>query len=217
MSMGPGWKRRVRSEAELSRKPGKRQPRRLLLVVCEDAKAAPAYFNALRDHLRLETSRVEVCGRECGSAPISVVDFAIQRRRAHQKAGRIVDTTFCVIDADDHESIFKALDKANANGLTVAVSSPCFEIWYLLHFAHGGRAYPKRDVLYRDLRKHLPDYDKGSFKGFDVLWDKMTAAIERAKLLVGLREDDRLRNPSTEVHVVVEAFIAETRRLVDGC
>ena len=77
--MKPGWKKRGRSEEALARKPGKVPPRLLHLIVCEDAVATPRYFKALRSKLKLSTAEVEVCGEECGSAPINVVDYAIQR------------------------------------------------------------------------------------------------------------------------------------------
>jgi hypothetical protein len=82
----------------------------------------------------------------------------------------------------------------------------------LLHFVPGGKGYSHRDVLLRDLKAHVGDYDKGSFQAFKSFWNKTQVAIERAKALVNLRGSDRLRNPSTEVHLVVEAFITEATR-----
>ena len=214
--MKSGWKRLARSERQMARKAGNQQMRPLFLVVCEDAKAAPAYFGALRTHLRLSTAIVEICGQECGSAPISVVDYAIRRRQEHRENGRAVDVVFCVVDVDAHSSLLAALDKARAHALHGVVSSPSFELWFLLHFVNGGRSYADHNALLRDLKKHLPGYSKGSFAAFDCLWNKTHAAIQRARSLVSLRGDDRLRNPSTEVHFVVEAFIAQSQvSLVD--
>ena len=50
-----------------------------ILIVCEDSKSSPDYFDKFRKELRLSSVKVEVCGEECGSAPISVVDFAKEK------------------------------------------------------------------------------------------------------------------------------------------
>ncbi|MNC80456.1 hypothetical protein D3C75_1332440 [compost metagenome] len=47
------------------------------LIVCEGKKTEPEYFNDLRNYERLASITVKVCG-ECGSAPISVVEHALQ-------------------------------------------------------------------------------------------------------------------------------------------
>lgn len=215
--MRSGWRRRARSEEDIRRKPGTRSPRQVFLVVCEDSKSSPAYFKALRGFLRLSTAQIEVCGDECGSAPISVVDHAIRRREERRVEQNPVDVVFCVFDVDTHPSLHKALDKAKGNGLVVALSSPCFELWYLLHFAQGGKPYSNCDQLVRDLKKHIEDYNKGSFGAFDILWSNMQRAIGHGKRLIDLRGEDRLRNPSTEVHLVVEAFLAEAQSGAPPC
>lgn len=207
--MRSGWKRRGRSEEALSRRPGKKPPRRCFLIVCEDAVAAPTYFKALRRALRLSTAEVEICGEECDSAPISVVDFALERRKARKKSGFDYEQIWCVVDVDNHESLHKALCKAKDHGLDVAVSAPCFELWYLLHFVPGGRSYDKCDQLIRDLKAHLPVYEKGTSDPFPELWPKVGDAERHAEMLIKLRDDDRLRNPCTEVHLLVRVLREE--------
>ncbi len=56
----------------------------------------------MRARLRLSTAEVEVCGRECGSAPINVVTFARARRNERKKRGSPPDRVFCVVDVDHH-------------------------------------------------------------------------------------------------------------------
>jgi hypothetical protein len=52
------------------------------------------------------------------------------------------DEVWCVFDVDEHPKLAEARDQANANGIQLAVSNPCFELWLLLHFqehrAHAG-------------------------------------------------------------------------------
>jgi hypothetical protein len=70
----------IRHLKELARRPGRRAPRASILIVCEGEKTEPSYFKALRVALRLQTAEVEVCGKECRSDPLKVVEYAIQRR-----------------------------------------------------------------------------------------------------------------------------------------
>ena len=41
---------------------------------------------------------------------------------------------WCVIDVDQHANLVPAVEKAIANGISVAVSNPCVELWFILHF-----------------------------------------------------------------------------------
>ena len=54
------------------------------------------------------------------------------------------DAAFCLVDSDVDPAKDKQLEKADAEAgdtVTVLVSSPCFEIWYLCHFFASTRQY----------------------------------------------------------------------------
>jgi hypothetical protein len=180
----------------------------LFLIVCEDAKSAPAYFKDVRARLRLSTAEVEVCGEECGSAPINVVKFAHDRRGRRKKEGWSPDRVFCVVDVDHHTTLDQARDFASTHRLELIVSRPCFERWYLLHFERGDRPYDSYDQLSRQLRQYLDDYDKGRFAAFDVLWaeERLERAIANARRLRESRAEDPRQTAYTDVDLIIDAL-----------
>lgn len=207
---------RLRPEKSFVRKSGHKAPRALILIVCEDAKSSPAYFKDIRKRLRLTTTEVEVCGEECGSAPISVVEFAIQRAKANKKEGRAPEHVFCVVDVDGHttlkqgrqrsEDFNRAARLAGQSHIEYIVSSPCFERWYLVHFEPGDRPYDRCDPLIKHLKKHLRSYDKGTFSDFDKLWALVDQAVLHAERLRATRQEDQDRRAYTDVDLVVGAL-----------
>lgn len=202
MSMEPGWKQRTRATSQLQRRVGERKPRERFLIVCE-GETEMSYFEAIRRELRLSTTEVHVCGKTCGSAPISMVDHAIELKK-HEKE-MPYDHVWCVSDRDRHATLEKAVDKAARHQVHLALSIPCFEIWILLHFRSGGKPYEGADALIRDLRKCLPGYTKGKVP-FDILWERRSIALQHAEHLAASRDQPR-QNPSTNVHKLVRALI----------
>ena len=112
----------------LTRRPASRTVRKSILIVCEDSKASCDYFEKFRKELNLSSVHVEVCGEECGSAPISVVDFAKQKKQSQTSTIRDdYDEIFCVVDVDDHTTLNDAIQTARDNDLDLIISNPCFE------------------------------------------------------------------------------------------
>ena len=70
------------------------------------------------------------------------------------------DFVWCVFDSDDHPGIPAAKQQARDNGINLAISNPCFEIWILLHF-QDHRSHVQRQTLRGMCRKSLPAYVKG--------------------------------------------------------
>jgi hypothetical protein len=56
-----------------------RAPRRFILVVCEGEKTEPNYIAHYKKGLGLCNVKLEICGKECGSDPLSVVEYAEAR------------------------------------------------------------------------------------------------------------------------------------------
>lgn len=183
-----GRERRARSKGSLKRSVGTRGGRRVL-IVCEGSDTEPLYFRALRDELKLGAVHVHVEGEECGSAPISVVEHALQLKR-RPPDGLHYDAIWCVIDRDAHKSFDRAVDQARANDIRLAVSVRQFEFWYLLHFVYTTRPWPDGETLLRALAEHLPGYDKNC----DV------ATVLQPLRPVALARAERIRAHNREVH-----------------
>lgn len=48
--------------------------------------------------------------------------------------GKKFDEYWCVFDVDEHQNISEAIEEARLGGISVAVSNPCIELWFVLHF-----------------------------------------------------------------------------------
>jgi hypothetical protein len=109
----------------------------------------------------------------------------------------------------NHPNLCEALDLAEANGVRIAVSNPCFELWLILHFvAHGG--WLDNDEA-RRLRRH---HDHQQDKGLDgaVYMPLRLAAAERARCLERRHASAGTvfphDNPSTGMHLLIESVSA---------
>ena len=50
--------------------------------------------------------------------------------------------------------------KKKYKNIVIIVNNPCFEYWLLLHFEATSKFYSSYDELIKQLKKHLPDYEK---------------------------------------------------------
>ena len=115
-----------------------RAPRPRFLIVCEGMKTEPGYFRAMR---HLERSLIELELVSPGEKPKALVERAVAMKkeaaaRAKREKTRTAahDQVWCVFDVDEHPYLPEAKHQARDNGIEVAVSNPCFELWALLHF-----------------------------------------------------------------------------------
>lgn len=110
--------------------------RRSIRIFTEGSKTEPMYLTQWQ---RLHRDRVSVVFDAFHGAPLQLVERATARRAGeprHTRRGRgdAHDEYWCVFDVDEHPNIDRALDLAAANGISVAVTNPCIEMWFLLHF-----------------------------------------------------------------------------------
>ena len=192
--------RRTRSAQSLQRKPGRRAPREITLIICEGGSER-VYFDALRNHLRLSTTEVSFpCPQ--GSAPINVVDCAV--KKARERGG--YESIWCVFDRDEHESFDRARAKLQQHKrrwhLHEAVSIPCVEFWLLLHFEFTDAPFPDCDAVIRRLVQHLPDYSKNDPRQVPPLLERLEQAMQHAQSLESQRTTIG-DNPYTSVHHLV--------------
>jgi len=202
-------KKKIRKEKELARKKASRTPNKITYIVCEDTKSSPNYFKKMKEYLRLNTAHVCITSSK-GSAPISVVDHAIELA----KKSPYIDNILCVFDRDNHQSYEKAIDKlknqkSKNTKYQAITSTPCYEIWLLLHFQYSTRPYYRSgnksaaDNLINDLEKMI-SYKKSDVDWFDNLIAKLDDAMENAKKLEEHNSKTKSNNPSTEIHKLIE-------------
>ncbi len=199
----------------LGRRRATREPRRRILVLCEGSVTEPGYFRSLRAAFRNSLVEVEIEGH--GEVPWTVVQRACERKKVAEREARrqeddflAYDEVWCVFDVDDHAHLHDARQQARDNGVELAVSNPCFELWPLLHFQEQNATLDRRRLRTR-LKAHLPTYEKAL--PFARLHPAYGQAVRRAAELERRCEHDGCpgANPSTGVHRLTESIRAGGR------
>ena len=110
---------------------------RILCVT--DGETERDYFTAFRTHCK--NPRVEIDFVAAAGVPRTLVERARDekksanlRAREERDANLSYDEVWCIFDIDSHPKVKDAIKMALDNGLRVAVSNECFELWLLLHF-----------------------------------------------------------------------------------
>lgn len=212
-------KKKFRNAKELNRNKAKKEPYTTIAIVCEDSKSSPSYFNKLKKYYRLSSANVIVVPSK-GSAPINVVDHAIKMTKNTPGIDRVA----CVFDRDTHESYQRAVNKLKefkskrsdkSKPICMAITStPCYELWLLLHFCYTAKAYTASreksaaDNLIGELRRHLPSYNKSTIESFSELISNLDVAIKHAEQLQKYNSSTNSTNPSTNIHELVKFLIA---------
>lgn len=197
-----------RRDFSLERREPRREPRQRILILCEGRRTEPGYFSALRAAFRNRLVLVEIDERP--GAPKTLVERAVERKKEAEREARsrrdpflAYDEVWCVFDVDDHHHLTEARQQARDNGIGLAVSNPCFEIWALLHF-QDQTAFIQSGAVQSRLRRHLPGYEKDL--PFDRLHPGYEKAVARAQELDRRCESAACPgdNPSTGVHLLTE-------------
>lgn len=212
-------KSRARKGREVRVERQEREPVDVVLIVCEGAKTEPHYFSSLRNELRLGTANILVLGEQCGSSPMTVVDFAIEKFKLSKDYDRI----FCVFDRDGHPDYQAAITKCAHTRLVnsaskvckmeAITSNPCFEYWVFLHFEDsdapvvGAGTKSSGGVMLSKLKKYMPNYEKSSAQVFLELRPSLRLALRRGMRINALDND----NPHTKIVDLVR-YLLELRR-----
>ncbi|WP_144162312.1 RloB family protein [Paraburkholderia sp. BCC1885] len=211
-------KRKAQRASSFVRQKREKPQKPRYLIVCEGSATEPNYFNGLRNIERLPTAHVKVCGEECGSDPLSVVQYALQLYE-DEEFDRF-DKVFCVIDRDGHTTFKPAVALVKdvhekGTPIELVVSWPCFEYWVLLHHQYRRSPYyPTRgrsscDAVGSEIRRnHDRNYSKGADDLYAMLRSKQEGALENAATALADAEATGEKNPSTQVHLLVEALLA---------
>jgi hypothetical protein len=189
-----------------------RPQRRELLLFVEGEVTEEVY---LKDWHRRFRGSVNVEIHEFHGTPMALVERAVAAKAAEAKQatrgrGRAHDEVWCVFDIDEHPLVPEARELAAAEGIRLAISNPCIELWFLLHFDDQS-AYIERHDAQRAAAEHLHCDKKLTREALDALAKNFEEAKKRA---VGLEEKHRLDatpapgNPSSGAWRVVDAITA---------
>lgn len=179
-----------------------------LLVFTEGEATENEYLTHYK-RLQRQTTTVEI--DDFHGTPLALVKQAAETKRRNERQakrkGRAHDEVWCVFDVDEHPDLADALCQAHDNGIKVAISSPCIELWFLLHFcdqtAHIHRHKAQRRAKEFGCEKRL---DK---KVLVRLQAGFTEAKRRAQQLDTKHEGDgspQYENPSSNVWEIIDSI-----------
>lgn len=187
-----------------------RDPKPLILVVCEGEQTEPQYLRGFERACRNARVKIEIA-KERG-VPMTLVRIAKSLKAdAEEQARRerddnlAYDAVWCVFDVDDHPRVSDAIVMARDNGVELAISNPCFELWLLLHF-RPNPGMQSRQRITEMLCGHVSDYRK--HVDFELYLSGYAQAVKRASSIEknAKSRGDSLQNPSTRVHVLTESI-----------
>jgi hypothetical protein len=191
---------------------------RRVLIACEGQATERGYFEAIRRQLHMPPAVVGVLPQH-GGAPRRLVQALLKARDQRRAEGSFDpdagDTLWAVFDGDEHRRADprgwrEALALAEAEGVRLAVSNPCFELWYLLHFQDQFAPLDCAAAL-QALKRHLPRYTKNATLYPEPLATRTAIAIARAKRLEAraiASGDPAHANPGSGVFHLVAHLLA---------
>ncbi|MDJ0841924.1 MAG: RloB family protein [Acidobacteriota bacterium] len=174
-----GRRKRKRPQGR-QRRPGNRQPKKVIYIFCEGEETEPQYFRALKNKLSIapRLARVQVVEGKRQGDPRRLRLAA--QKILEQERDIVIDQSWLIYDCEPQDRQRYNLGREEfqkANPFNKAVSFPAFEIWLLLHYempkdAKAGTPRKAKDLL----KTYLPDFDKNH-----VPFDKIDAKREIAK------------------------------------
>lgn len=189
-----------------------RPSRRAFLVFVEGRVTEEDYLTHWHRRHRRGIS-VEI--HEFRGTPMALVERAAETKAINERAerrgrGRAHDEVWCVFDVDEHPRLGEAVELAARSEINLAISNPCIELWFLLHFAPQS-AYIERGAAQRAARDHL-GCEKGLTEpALGALDEGFEIARERAQRLEEKHRGDgtqRPGNPSSDLWRLVDAIAA---------
>jgi hypothetical protein len=187
-----------------------REPRKRFLVVCEGKVTEPAYLHGLRRHFKGAIVELDIPSDH--GVPLTLVQIAQRRKDEARGLARrtgdefhAYDQVWCVFDIDEHPNVNDAKQLAGSQGIDLAISNPCFELWLVLHFRENPGMCHRHDAQAMT-KTFIANYGKHvDFAQLVVGYDD---AVTRAQRLdrEATEQDEAGRNPTTGVYRLTQAI-----------
>lgn len=178
---------------------------RIFVITVEGEKTEAQYFSLF------ESTRVHVevlpAAPEGLSAPKQVLERLVAFEERFDLDGD--DERWLVLDVDRQRGQFldEVTQVARESGYGLAVSSPCFEVWLLLHFQDADPSDTDCAAVIERLRPHVGGYNKAKVRLEAYTLDRTREAVARAKALERERDTRWPDFPGTHVFKVVERLL----------
>ncbi|QQD77095.1 RloB domain-containing protein [Curtobacterium sp. YC1] len=178
----------------------------MLRVYSEGEATEIDYIDALRRLPEVsEAAAVEVVVEMVGASPLTLVEAA---REAKRVASSEVDSYWCVFDVespDSHPYLKEAAIMARDNGIRLAISNPCFEVWLILHLAAQNAYLTTDEAVHR--RSEL-DGSSDKHVDADLYMPRRGDAVRRAQSLRKRHAGDGTQFPSDNPSTTFDGFLA---------
>lgn len=197
----------------------------VILIVTEGSQTEPKYFA----HYRTRQTNIDI--RVIGSRTsggetdyLSLIRKAVEYQNKNQISISNGDAVWVVADGDVNYNnpdpitakdnlLSKARNLADAKGIRIAISNPCFEFWYLLHFQYTTKFFKDYPAVKTALTSYLPDYEKAS-DVYAQLSEHTTDAIQNALRVEQYHIQNGSNkpfgiavNPFTDIYQLVESLL----------
>ncbi len=141
----------------MARKIGSRTTNTTILLIVE-GETEQIYFSQMKSYERLRTVTIKPKLAKY-SNPVQILGEALKA-----SSEQVYDFIWCIFDRDvlnypskRFEQLYKQVRKKH---IMFAESFPCFEIWFLIHFALPSSACQTLEGLLKELKKYIADYCK---------------------------------------------------------
>ena len=213
----------IQKRDEIERPVRYRTYKQFFLIVCEDEKTEPTYFEQFTNQFPEKTMFLKTVGT--GRSPKGVVEQAIKERdNIKAEALKDIDFVWAVFDKDDADenetkiqNFEDAFNVAEREKIEVAYSNEVFELWLLLHFKDidSTVAIPRQEI-YKELELSVKAcknyenfvYQHGKSDILDVLAiiGNENDALRRAEQMLEQQKTKKPieANPSTKVFLLVK-------------
>lgn len=190
-----------------------RKTKKIILIGAEGKNQTERkYFKAFN---QVQSEYKIMAGKGNNTDPVGVVEDLLKSAKQEELDLKDGDMLACFIDVDfkngRDQELRAAMKLARQNNISVFLSNPCFEIWYLLHFRYSTKLYGSNEEVIKELSSYISDYSK-SKDVYDVIENKIDQALLNTKRLESYHlengTNDRLKKlPSTEAYKLIEMIL----------
>ena len=194
-----------------------RQLRPVLHIFCEGSKTEPNYLEHYKDLFCTGKSASIAVEKTDKTTPVQLVEEAVNLKNSATVGAK--DEYWVVYDREsptkyDEKLHQQARSKASANGVHIALSNVCFEVWLLLHFQPTCAACNTCDELTgrKDFKKYFPSYEKGAecvFSAEQITTARKNAAALNRRTITAANKDwqvPSMWNPYTDLYKLLDAI-----------
>lgn len=191
----------------------RRKPKNIILLAVEGKnKTEKTYFNNFEDNNK--TYKIQYAKGDC-TDPLNLVKMLVKGIEELNLDLKNGDAAYCVFDTDTDPNkntiITKAINLAKRHNIQVITSTPCIELWFLLHCQYT-TAYMNNNEVINKLKNFYKNYDK-NINIYPNIIDKINFAMDNAKRLEIHQLNNKRKigmveaNPNTEIYKIVEELI----------